>query len=87
MSNTHAIEDCLELIAKWEERTRQRGANLVNVEPHNDDELPTTNINIVTRGGKKMGEDRYTAEPPLIIKVASPKKSYKPERQKQYYHE
>lgn len=55
--NTHAMEDCPDLIAKWEERTRQRGANLVNVEPRTDDVLLVTNINIVTRGGKRTGED------------------------------
>lgn len=69
--NTHAMEDCLELIAKWEKRTRQRGANLVNVKPWTNDGLPATNINIVTRGGKRTGEDCSTTDPPLIVKATS----------------
>jgi hypothetical protein len=32
-NNTHAIEDYLGLIAKWEDRARQRGANLINFKP------------------------------------------------------
>jgi len=86
MINTHTTEDFPELIAKWEERTRQRGANLDNVKHRNDDGIPATNINIVTRGGKKMREDRSTTDPPLIVRASSPKKPYQPERQKYYYH-
>lgn len=70
------MEDYLELIAKWEERTRHREENLVNVEPQTDDSLHATNTNIVTKGGKNIGEDRYTEDPPLILKVASPQKGY-----------
>lgn len=45
----------------------------MNVEPHADEALPTTNINIVTQGNKR-GEDRYAEETPVIVKVASPQK-------------
>lgn len=81
------MEDYPELIAKWEERTRQRGANLVNAEPQNNDGLPATNINIVIKGGQKTREDRYTEDPPLILKVASSQKGYHLECQKKYYQE
>lgn len=66
---------------------RQRRTNLINVEPRIYDTLLVTNINIVTRGGKKTGEDRGMVDPPLIVKVVSTKKSYKAMQKKQYYQE
>lgn len=52
---------------------------MVNAKPHTDDDIPKTNINIVTRGGKKMGEDHSTVDPPLVVKATSSKKSYQHE--------
>ena len=59
----------------------------MNTEPQTNESLPVKNINIVTWGGKKIGEGHYIEDPPLILKVASPKKVYQPECQMQYYQE
>ena len=61
--NAHTTEDCPELIKKWEERARQRGANLINSEPQGTATPDLQNVAIVTRGGKKTGGDAHGKEP------------------------
>jgi hypothetical protein len=65
-NNTHATEDCPDLIAKWEDRARQRGENLINYEPRVVAKGRGPNINIITRGGEKTGID---AKIPHQIKI------------------
>ena len=85
--NTHATEDCLELIKRWEERARQRGVNLVNAEPRIVEAQAMQNVAIVTRGGKRTGEDTQNIGPINLIKTTSPKPFFRPDRQKQYFKE
>lgn len=73
--NAHATEDCPKLIAKWEARTRKRGTNFINVEPRTTESFPIIDINIVTRGGKKIGDDQGMEDPPSVVWVESSKKS------------
>jgi hypothetical protein len=56
-NNTHAIEDCLDLIAKWENHSRQRGASLINYEPRDRVDRDGTNISIITRCGTNTSAD------------------------------
>lgn len=70
------IEHSLELIARWEEGNRQRGANLINAQPRGPELVPTSNINIVTRGGNRIGAYLGVPEQLTIIKLTSPKRSY-----------
>jgi hypothetical protein len=51
-NNTHATEDCQDLISKWEYHARKRGANMINYEPRAMYERGGPNINIITRGGE-----------------------------------
>ena len=82
-----ATEDYAELIKKWEERVRQRGANLINSEPRGAATPDMQNVTIVTRGGKKTGEDAHKKEPAQGVRLASPKKLMRPEVQKKYFQE
>jgi hypothetical protein len=54
-NNTHATEDCLEMIDKWQDHARHRGENMINYEPRAMDERGGPNVNIITRGGAKIG--------------------------------
>lgn len=45
------------------------------------------NVAIVTRGGKKTGEDTHEKELALVVRPASPKKLIRPEVQKKYFQE
>ena len=85
--NAHATEDYPELIKKWEERARQRGTNLINSEPRGTVAPDLQNVAIVTRGGKKTGEDAHGKEPARVVRPASPKKLIGAEVQKKYFQE
>ena len=61
--NAHATEHYPELIKKWEERARQRGANLINSESRGTATPDLQNVAIMTRGGKNTGEDAHGKEP------------------------
>jgi hypothetical protein len=54
-NNTHAIEDFLELIVRWEHCVRKQGINLIKFEPRPILEGKDPNINIITREGIKIG--------------------------------
>ena len=45
------------------------------------------NVAIVTRGGKKTGDDARGKEPARVIRPASPKKLIRPDVQKKYFQE
>ena len=47
--NTQATDDYPELIKRWEERARQRGDNIVNVEPRIVEAQPMQSIAIITK--------------------------------------
>ena len=85
--NAHATEDCPELIKKWEERARQRATNLIGSEPRGVATPDMQNVAIITRGGKKTGEDVHEKEPVRVVRPASPKKLIRPEVQKKYFQE
>jgi hypothetical protein len=59
----------LELIVKWEDHTRQQGANLINSEPQPVIEEKAPNINIITRGGTRIGVDVDNSTQSKIHKV------------------
>ena len=66
---------------------RQRGANLINSEPRSTATPDMQNVAIVTRGGKKTGEDAHGKDPARVVRPASPKKLIRPEVQKRYFQE
>ena len=82
--NAHATKDCPKMIKRWEERTKQWGANLVNVEPRIVEPQPMQSVAIVR---KKTREDARETYPIKLIKPASPKKIFSPNWQKQYFKE
>ena len=49
---------------------------MVNAEPRLTEAQPLQSVAIITRGGKKTGEDARETKPLKVIKPASPKKSY-----------
>jgi hypothetical protein len=49
------LKNCPDLIAKWEDHSRKRGANMINYEPTTMVERDGPNINIITRGGENTG--------------------------------
>lgn len=83
--NTHATEDYPELVVRWEEQNWAKGVNLVCVEAQDSSPSTQPNINVVTRGGKKMRADIGTPDQLAVKRPASPKKSYDPNKQKEYY--
>jgi hypothetical protein len=56
-TNGNTTEGCPELIAKWEDRVRQRGTNLISSEIRRVIRGYFPNLNIITRGGEKTGDD------------------------------
>jgi hypothetical protein len=65
-NNTHATEECPEVISKWEGRARKRGVELINYEPRTIADTERPNINIITRRGAKISAN---AESPHQLKV------------------
>jgi len=59
-TNEHTTEDCLELIAKWEDIVRQRGTNLISSNIKRISKEQFLDLNIVNRGGSKTGDDADT---------------------------
>jgi hypothetical protein len=51
------LKECPELIAKWEDRVRQQGTNLISSEIKRVIIGKIPNLNIVTRGGAKTDTD------------------------------
>jgi hypothetical protein len=56
-TNGHAIEDYPRLIVKWEDHVRQRETNIISSEKKRFIRRHLPNLNIVTRGGEKIGAD------------------------------
>jgi hypothetical protein len=71
INNTHATEDFPELIMKWEDRVRKRGANLINYESMPITEGKDPNINIITRGGTRTSVDVDNPNQSKIQKAVS----------------
>jgi hypothetical protein len=84
-NNTHSTEDCPDLISKWEDHARKRGANLINYEPRFVAEGKEPNINIVTRGGTKTGVDIESPHQIKIQKVVPENTKYDPVRKKGFF--
>ena len=59
----------------------------MNVEPRGTATPAMQNIAIVTRGGKKTGEDAREKDLVWVIRPASPKQLIRPEMQKKYFQE
>lgn len=55
--NNHAIEDYPELIAKWEDRNRERASNFINSKSRITRVVVGPTINVVARGGTHTGTD------------------------------
>ena len=71
-------QDYPELIAKWEDRVRQRGTNLISLQIKRVIKGQFPNLNIVTRGGAKIGADVDTL--PKIQKATPKEDMYDPLR-------
>jgi hypothetical protein len=82
-TNGHTIEDYLELIAKWEDRVRQQGTNLICLEIKRFIIGQLPNLNIVTQGGAKTGTDADKL--PQIQKATPKEDKYDPLKHKLFF--
>jgi hypothetical protein len=85
-NNTHATEDYPELISKWEDHVRQCGDNLINFEPQPITEEKEPKINIITRGGTRIGVDIDNPNQSKIQKVVPVDVKYDPLRKNKFFH-
>jgi hypothetical protein len=81
-NNVNATKDFPKLIAKWEDRVRQRGTNLISLEIKRVIKGRLDNLNIITRGGSKTGADDDT--PPQIQKETPKEDRYDPLKHKMF---
>ena len=59
----------------------------MNAKPRTVEAQAMQNVAIVIRGGKRTGEDAQNMDSIKLIKPASPKPIFRPDRQKQYFKE
>jgi len=85
INNTHSIEYFPDLISKWEDRARKRGANLINSESRPIVEGRTPNIKIVTIGGTKNSVDIANPHHVEIQKAIFENTKYEPIMQKEFF--
>jgi hypothetical protein len=64
------------LIAKWEDRVRQRGAKIIRLELKREIKGHIQNINLINSGGENIGADAYGQ--PKIQKVIPKEERYDP---------
>lgn len=84
--HAHATEECPEFIAKWEDRARQRSANLVNSELRQEP-FRQQMINIITQGGTRTRADTNDPNPFKIKKVEPKNLKFDPVQHKDTYKE
>jgi hypothetical protein len=84
-NNTHAIEDCPNLTAKWEYHTKKRRSNIISSKPRPVDEERRSNINIVTRGGAKTNANMDIPHQIKIQKVLPETTKYDLVQHKEFF--
>ncbi len=77
----------LNLLLGGRNQNQAKQANSFCEEPQDPSPTIQPNINVVTRGGKKNGDDIGTLDQPSIIGLTSLMKSYHLNQHKEYYRD
>jgi hypothetical protein len=87
-ASDHDIEECPSLLVKIQEKKNQNNQNIqwISAEARDDE----WNINIVTQGGTKIGNDAVRQEPmhnQWVKKNTNPKKQFDAHKEKEIFRE
>jgi hypothetical protein len=82
-TNVHETQDFPDLIAKWEDRARQRGYNSIGYEHRREVKGKIPKVDIITHGGGKTGKDADSQ--PKIQKASVKDDMYDPLKQKLFF--
>jgi hypothetical protein len=87
-ASNHSTEQCSTLLVKIQEKSNQNNQNVqwISVESRDDRQ----NINIVTRGGTKIGNDAVRQDPAQnqwVRKNPNPKKQFDAQKEKEIFTE